>query len=64
MKGTKGKQAYALQRHLGVDAAVAGRMIDAGLCTVKLARQASAAKLKAIPGISAGKADAIRGGKL
>jgi hypothetical protein len=52
-----------LEAKLTVDRTVAGRMIAAGLPTVRLARQASVATLTAIEGIDTQKANAIRAGQ-
>lgn len=52
-----------LEAKLTVSRTVAGRMIAAGLPTVRLARKASVATLTAIEGITTQKATAIRAGQ-
>ena len=56
------KKLTTLVGRLAVSEVVAGRMIAAGLHTVKVARRASVEQLTAITGIDASKAAAIRAG--
>ena len=56
------RQSASLVARLDVSEAVAGRLIVAGLYTVKRARAASVDQLTAIEGIDSSKAAEIRGG--